>query len=220
VNLTTNAFLAVGRDDHNAIAQRSTDILAYLVAAEGSMDFDWYRLKLFAYHSSGDDDPLDGDANGFDAIFEDPNFAGADTSFFQRQPIPLVGGGGVVLSGRNALLPALRSSKEEGQSNFVNPGLLLLGAGGDFDLMPSVRLSFDASWLDFVDTAVCVSCASSRRSTTTSDTICRPPCCGGRCSSRTSSFDCPARCSCRGPGSMTCTRTATRRCTPCCSTRC
>ena len=32
-----------------------------------------------------------------------------------------------------SLLPSLRSSKEEGQSNFVNPGLTLVGVGADFD---------------------------------------------------------------------------------------
>jgi hypothetical protein len=154
LNLTTNAFLAVGEDDHNAIAQRRTDILAYLVAAEASIDVDWTRWKAYGYHASGDDDPFDDTAEGFDAIFENPNFAGAETSFWHRQPIPLVAGGEVVLSGRNALLPALRSSKEEGQSNFVNPGLFLFGVGGDLDVLPQLRLTFNATRLDFDDTAV------------------------------------------------------------------
>ncbi len=153
-NLTTNGFVAVGRDDHNAIAQRAVDILAYLVAAEGSMDFDWYRLKVYGYHASGDDDPFDSTAGGFDAIFENPNFAGAETSLWQRQAIPLVAGGGVALSARNALLPALRSSKEEGQSNFVNPGLYLFGVGGEIDLLPELRLTLHTSRLDFAHTEV------------------------------------------------------------------
>jgi hypothetical protein len=153
-NVTTNAFLAVGRDDHNPIAQRAVDIRAYLLAMEGSVDFDWYRLKLYGYHASGDDDPFDSTAGGFDAIFENPNFAGAETSLWQRQAIPLVAGGGVVLSARNALLPALRSSKEEGQSSFVNPGLYLFGVGGDFDLLPELRLTFHGSRLDFAHTEV------------------------------------------------------------------
>ena len=41
----------------------------------------------------GDDDPYDQKAGGFDAIFENPLFAGADTSFWIRQPVPLIGGG-------------------------------------------------------------------------------------------------------------------------------
>ena len=45
----------------------------------------------------------------------------------------LIGGGGVTLSGRNGVLASLRSSKDQGQSNFVNPGLALLGAGVDIE---------------------------------------------------------------------------------------
>jgi hypothetical protein len=65
-----------------------------------------------------------------------------------------VGGGGVALSGRNGVLASLRSSKDQGQSNFVNPGLLLLGAGADVDLLPELRAIANVSWLRFVDTTV------------------------------------------------------------------
>lgn len=154
VNLTTNNYLALGNDTHNPIAQRSTDIQAYLLTAEASVDIDWMRLKLFGLFASGDDDPFDGKAEGFDAVSENPNFAGGDSSYWQRQTIPLAAGGDVFLSGRNAILPSLRPSKEEGQSNFVNPGLNLFGVGGDFDLAPELRLSTHLSYLEFADTAV------------------------------------------------------------------
>jgi hypothetical protein len=153
-NLTAMAYGALGEDDHNPIAQRHVDVRSYLLAAEGSLDFDWYRLKVFAFHASGDSDPFDDTATGFDAVFENPNFAGGDASVWQRQAFPLVGGGGVVLSGRRALLPALRTSKEEGQSSFVNPGLTLVGVGGDFDVTPELRLTGNASRLTFDETAV------------------------------------------------------------------
>ena len=41
------------------------------------------------------------------------------------------------INGRNGILNSLRSSKEQGQSNFNNPGTMLLGVGADFDLTPS-----------------------------------------------------------------------------------
>ena len=81
-------------------------------------------------------------------------FAGADTSYWIRQVVPFIGGGFVGLNTRNGVLPNLRSSKEEGQSNFVNPGLTLLGAGADFDILPELRLSFNANYLRFNDTSV------------------------------------------------------------------
>jgi hypothetical protein len=152
LNLTYSLYYAAGHDDRNPIAARGTQISAWFSAVEASYDIDWMRFKLFGLFASGDDDPGDDLATGFDAIFENPNFAGADTSFFQRQAIPLIFGGGVVLSSRNALLPSLRTSKEEGQSNFVNPGLGLVGVGADFDILPELRLIANASWLAFHET--------------------------------------------------------------------
>jgi hypothetical protein len=154
MNLSVSLYAALGHDDHNPIAGRPQDIRAGFAAAELSRDFSWVRLRLNALFQSGDKNPFDGKATGFDAIIENPQFAGAETSFWIRQAIPLIGGGGVFLSGRNGVLASLRSSKDEGQSNFVNPGLALLGAGADFDLTPQWRLIGNISYLQFQSTEV------------------------------------------------------------------
>jgi hypothetical protein len=153
-NLTTSIYAAIGRDDRHPISQRAQSIRAGFAAAELSRDFSWARVRLSALFQSGDKDPFDDRATGFDAILENPQFAGADTSFWIRQAIPLVGGGGVALSGRNGVLVSLRSSKDQGQSNFVNPGLLLAGAGADVDLTPQVRVIGNLNYLRFADTEV------------------------------------------------------------------
>ncbi|HEX5756263.1 MAG TPA: hypothetical protein VFY12_07910, partial [Arenimonas sp.] len=143
-----------GQDERHPLAQRENRIRAGFAAAELSRDFDWLRLRATAVLASGDRDPFDDKATGFDAILENPQIAGADTSFWIRQAVPLVGGGGVALSGRNGLLPSLRSSKEQGQSNFVNPGIRLLGLGADADLKPELRLIGNVAKLDFMHTEV------------------------------------------------------------------
>jgi hypothetical protein len=104
--------------------------------------------------ATGDSHPNDGRATGFDAVLENPDIAGAATSFWIRQAIPLIGGGGIALSGRDGLLPDLRSSKDDGQSNFDNPGLLLLNVGADVDLTPNIRVLGNLSHLWFANTAV------------------------------------------------------------------
>ena len=152
-NLTYSAYYATGDASNGVFTNEKTDISAYFVAAEYSRDFDWIRAKLSFLHTSGDDDPLDRNENGFDAIFENPQFAGADTAFFIRQNVPLIGGGRVALNGRNSIIPSLRSSKEHGQSNFTNPGLTLLGLGADFDLTPQTRLSINVNHMMFADTS-------------------------------------------------------------------
>ncbi len=150
VNLTASAYLLLGRNEDNIFTDKDSQVRAFFAAVEPSMDFDWTRIRLSGVFASGDKDPYDNTETGFDAIFENPLIAGADTSYWIRQGIPLIGGGRAVsLNGRNGLLPSLRSSKEEGQSNFTNPGLILAGAGADLDLTPELRLSLNANHLWF-----------------------------------------------------------------------
>ena len=153
-NLSTSLYAAIGHDERNPMSGKPADIRAGFAAAELSRDFSWVRVRLNALFQSGDKDPFDGKSTGFDAILENPQFAGADTSFFIRQGVPLVGGGGVALSGRNGVLASLRSSKDQGQSNFVNPGLMLLGVGADADLKPELRVIGNVSYLRFQDTTI------------------------------------------------------------------
>jgi hypothetical protein len=55
---------------------------------------------------------------------------------------------------RNSLVPDLRSSKIQGQANFVNPGLQLFNLGFDMDLTPRLRMINNANLLFFDKTAV------------------------------------------------------------------
>lgn len=153
-NMTTSVYYAFGEEQPTLFVNQEVDISALFAAAEISMDFDWIRPRLSALYASGDDDPFDDEANGFDAVFENPQFAGGDTSYFIRQAVPLIGGGRVQLASRNGVLVNLRSSKEEGQSNFTNPGVILAGIGVDMDVMPTWRVSLNANSLWFEDTTV------------------------------------------------------------------
>lgn len=154
VNLTGSFYWALGEDRNSFFTDRPADINAQFAAVEASYDRDWMRFRLSGAYASGDSDPYDDKQGGFDAIFENPVFAGADTSYWIRQTIPFAGGGRAIsVNGRNGLLNSLRSSKEQGQSNFNNPGLMLLGMGADFDLTPEFRLSANANHLWFEDTS-------------------------------------------------------------------
>jgi hypothetical protein len=149
LNATTAAYFVTGSESYNAIAQQGTDVCAGMIAQEVSYDIDWIRLRGSFFWASGDRNPTDGRATGFDAVFDNPNFSGGDLSFWQRQGIPFIGGGGVNLVNRNSLLPNLRPGKEEGQSNFINPGVRLYNAGIDLDLTPKLKLVNNLSFLQF-----------------------------------------------------------------------
>jgi hypothetical protein len=155
LNLTASIYGAFGTDRNSIFTGRPADIRATFAAAELSYDHDWMRFRLSGAYGSADSKPFDNTESGFDAIVENPIFAGADTSYWIRQAIPFAGGGRVVsINGRNGMLNDLRSSKDEGQSNFNNPGLVLGGAGADFDVLPQLRVSANANHLWFGNTAV------------------------------------------------------------------
>jgi hypothetical protein len=149
VNLTTSLYYAFGQQDSTRLRDVDEKVSAFFMAAEASIDFDWFRPRISVLWASGDDDPFDDTANAFDAVFENPQFAGADTSFIIRQNVPLIGGGGVALMGRNGILPSLRPSKEQGQSNFINPGIQMIGVGADADLYPELRVSVNWNYFRF-----------------------------------------------------------------------
>ncbi|HXG18544.1 MAG TPA: Ig-like domain-containing protein [Methylomirabilota bacterium] len=148
INVDHAFYFTRGHDTKNPIAGRSIDIAAYMGAVELSYDRDWFRPKISYFHTSGDGDPIDGRGHGFDAIFDNPLFAGGGFSFWNRLGIKLTGTG-VNLVNRGSLIPNLRSSKEEGQPNFVNPGLHLFNIGFDAELTPKLKGLVNVNYLRF-----------------------------------------------------------------------
>jgi hypothetical protein len=148
LNVSHQFYYAFGTDEFNGIAGRKNDINAQFAAGELSIDMDWFRPRASVVWASGDGDPDDDKAEGFDAIVDNPNIAGGPFSFWVRQGIRLAATG-VGLVGRNSLLPSLRSSKAEGQANFVNPGLLLLNGGLDLELTTKLRMLVNVNYLRF-----------------------------------------------------------------------
>jgi hypothetical protein len=153
-NATASFYYATGHEQPGVFVYSNVDISAAFAAIEISRDFDWVRGRLSLLYASGDKNPYDRKATGFDAIFENPQFAGGDTSYWISQAVPLIGGGGVTLTSGNGVLADLRSSKGEGQSNFENPGLMLAGIGADLDVLPTLRVAFNLNSLYFAETAV------------------------------------------------------------------
>ncbi len=148
-NISASGYFATGDDRRGMFSGKPERIRARFGAVEVSRDFDWLRLRATGLYASGDRDPFDDRATGFDAVVENPLIAGADTSYWIRQAVPLIGGGGVALTTRNGVLPSLRTSREHGQSNFTNPGLRLIGIGADVDVSPQVRVIGNISRLAF-----------------------------------------------------------------------
>lgn len=151
LNLSTAFYQVFGTDSHNGLAGRPIEINAQLAAAELSVDRDWLRVRTSFFYASGDDNPTDGTGHGFDSILDFNNFAGGQFSFFNSVGIPFTNTT-TQLSQPGNLLPSLRSSKIEGQANFVNPGLFLYSVGADFDLTQKLRLITNINFIRFAKT--------------------------------------------------------------------
>jgi hypothetical protein len=152
INVNHAFYQALGTDSRNPIAGRPVTINAQMAAAEVSIDRDWIRYKVSAFFASGDRNPRGDRATGFDSIVDDPAFAGGIFSFWDRQSLRLPGTG-IALTPGDSLLPSLRASKEEGQANFVNPGIFIANAGADFDLTPKLKSFLNVNYLRFERTA-------------------------------------------------------------------
>jgi hypothetical protein len=151
VNVSHALYYAFGEDQLNPLAGRKINIDAWMAALELSYDRDWIRFRASGFYASGDQNINDDKGQGFDTIFDNPNFAGGEFSYWQRQTIRLFN---VNLTQRMSLVPDLRSSKFQGQSNFVNPGLYLVNFGMDGDLTPKLKAIGNVNFLWFDQTEV------------------------------------------------------------------
>jgi hypothetical protein len=154
INITHAFYQVNGYDSGNLLTRpgQRVDINAQMAALEASIDKDWVRIRGAFYWASGDDNPRDKDARGFDAIMDNPNFAGGIFSLWNREGIRLTStGAGLVQD--NSFNPSLRSSKIQGQANYVNPGLFLYNGGVDFEVTPKMKGIVNFSALMFHQTA-------------------------------------------------------------------
>jgi len=147
-NITHAFYQVLGSDSRNPIAGRKTDINAQMAATELSLDRDWLRFKGSFFFASGDKKPFDGTARGFDSIQDLQEFAGGGFSFWNSQGIPLTNTA-VLLTTPGSLLPDLRSSKTEGQSNFVNPGIFVYNLAAEAEMTPKLRTIFNLNYSHF-----------------------------------------------------------------------
>ena len=151
LNLSHAFYQVFGEDGFNGIAQQRCDINAQMAALEASIDKDWLRFKLSGFYASGDSDPTNSHATGFDTIMDRPFFVGGPFSFFVHQGFNL-GGTAVNFKQRQSLVIDMRTSKSEGQSNFVNPGTIIVGYGNDADLTPKLKAFLNVNYIWMAET--------------------------------------------------------------------
>jgi hypothetical protein len=152
LNIDHAFYQVFGEDGLNGIAGRRVKISAQMAALELSVDKDWLRHKVSVFYASGDHNPTNSHATGFDTVFDRPFFIGGPFSFFSHQGFNL-GGTSVNFKQRDSLVIDFRTSKSEGQSNFVNPGAFIVGYGLDADITPKLKGFVNVNYIRTIDTA-------------------------------------------------------------------
>ena len=109
------------------------------------------RYKASFFYASGDGNTTGGTGSGFDTD--------RGQSQFHRRPVQLLDAAGVQprrddgeFEDADSLVPDLRTSKTEGQANFVNPGVYIFGLGAEFDLTPKLRSFLNGNYIRFAET--------------------------------------------------------------------
>ena len=153
LNLTHAFYQVLGEDNLNGIAGRRVSINGQMAALELSIDKDWLRHKITLFYASGDDNPRDDRATGFDTILDRPFLFGGPFSFYVHQGFNLAGTA-VNFKQRDSLVPDFRTSKIEGQSNFVNPGVFIFGYGLDADVTPKLKAFVNVNHIQTIHTEV------------------------------------------------------------------
>jgi len=147
INVSNAFYQVLGRDSSNPITGKSANVNAQMGALELSYERDWLTYKADFFYASGDGNINSHTASGFDSIFDNTDF-GAPFGYWNRQGIGL-SGTSVLLKGPRSLLPDLRSSKLQGQANFVNPGLLFYNLGLIAKLTPKLTAEVDVNFSQF-----------------------------------------------------------------------
>ena len=98
------------------LRESALDINAQMAAVELSLDRDWIRYRTSVFYASGDKNPRGGTARGFDAIFDNSNFAGGFFSFWNREGIRLTGTGvGLDIGGKSGTRSSVQQDRRAGE---------------------------------------------------------------------------------------------------------
>jgi hypothetical protein len=148
VNVAGAVYYVTGRTARNTPTRTRQDISAATVFAQAAYPINWLNPRLSVVYGTGDDDPTDRSARGFDAVFDNVAFGGGQFSYVFGEKIQL--GGTVFLRG-NSVYPSLRAANATSQ--YVNPGVLAINPGIDLTLTATTLFEANYNYVRFDDTS-------------------------------------------------------------------
>ena len=147
-NVTSAFYYVFGDTAQNTPNKRSQSISAGMAFAQVAYPIDFLAPRLAVVYASGDRDPTDRLATGFDSVFDNVAFGGGQFSYLFGEKIQL---GATTLLRGNSVFPSLRGANATSQ--FVNPGIVALNAGVDVAVTPKTLFEANVNYARFDDTA-------------------------------------------------------------------
>jgi hypothetical protein len=148
VNVNSAFYYVTGKTARNTPTRTRQDISAATVFAQATYPINWLNPRLAVAYATGDGDPTDRNAHGFDSVFDNVAFGGGQFSYLFGEKIQL--GGTTVLRG-NSVYPSLRGANATSQ--YVNPGAVAINPGIDLTLTPTTLFEANYNYVRFDNTA-------------------------------------------------------------------
>jgi hypothetical protein len=148
VNVNSAFYYVTGTTAHNTPDKKSQHISAEFFFGQVTYPFAYVNPRFAFGWASGDGNPRDNVAHGFDSVFDNVAFGGGQFSYLFGEKIQL--GATTVLRG-NSIFPSLRGANATSQ--YVNPGVLAFNPGVDIAITPKLTAEANYNYVRFDNTA-------------------------------------------------------------------
>jgi opacity protein-like surface antigen len=148
VNVNSAFYYVFGDTAKNTLAKKSEDISAGMAFAQVAYPIAYWNPRVAVAWASGDGKPRDGEAHGFDSVFDNVAFGGGQFSYLFGEKIQL---GNVTVLRGNSVFPSLRGANATSQ--FENPGVFAVNAGVDVAVTPRTLFEANYDYVRFEDTS-------------------------------------------------------------------
>jgi hypothetical protein len=144
-NVNSALYYVFGNTARNTPSRRTEEISAGMAFAQLAYPTRYYAPRLAVAYATGDGNPDDRRANGFDSIFDNVAFGGGQFSYLFGEKIQRAA---TTLLRGNSIFPSLRGANATAQ--FVNPGIIAFYPGIDVALTPKTifEANYDVAWFD------------------------------------------------------------------------
>jgi len=147
-NVNSAFYWVGGHTAKNTPNGQNQEISAGMAFAQVAYPINYLNPRLAVAYATGDGNPNDRKATGFDSVFDKTAFGGGQFSYLFGEKIQL--GNTTVLRG-NSVFPSLRGANATSQ--YVNPGVLAVNPGIDMTLTPKTLFEANYNYVRFDDTS-------------------------------------------------------------------